>query len=722
MLKYREKVLEQADNKDLSNSKSNYRLRWEIIILSILTCWIVISYLYNAQSSTENYYINIINILLSVFFLWGICFSIYKKQNSKLIKEKEQLLILLADRELILNNIEDVVWSLDINTFRFEYISPSVQSLRGYTAEEIKAQPLEKALTKKSYDFIVANLPLLISAYENGDETAKTKTEIISQPHKDGYIVDTEVIISLLKNSAGRVSKVIGVTRNFNEKKKMQQKLNESEFWISESQRIAKIGSFIFDFKTGVWEGSPTLYEIFGIDESYERDLERWFQLIHPDEIDEMSIYYNNLVTNKQAFNKEYRIISVNNRVTKWVHGRGELVINENGNPVKMLGTIHDITDRKNAEELIVESERKYRSIIETALNGFYILDFNGKIIEVNDAYCRMSGYERNELLNMSLDDLNFTQDIFEIKNKIKKVAKYGSDRFETKHMTKDGKIIAVEVSVIYNPAKKGLFYCFLNDITDRNIMLHELVLAKDEAERSNRVKSEFLAQMSHEIRSPMNVTLSFTNYIKEELGDQLPQHLIESFAAVDTATRRVIRTIDLILNMSEMQLGTYEPTWKSFDLVHEVFQNICSEYEFYAKQKGLKLSFSSNIETAKIYGDHYSVTQIFVNLIDNAIKYSSSGEINITVDKDSEKNINVTVQDNGIGMSDEFMQKIFEPFTQETQGYSRKFEGNGLGLALVKKYCDLNNADISVDSEKGKGTKFTVVFHRLMKLNVAVN
>ena len=708
---------------EISKGNSKKYFLWQIVVLTLVSFWIILSNLLEVYRYLPDFaYLKIFNAAVSVAALWILSYIIFRRQRSDFVQKFNLLKEHQNSTELILDNVEDVVWSFNLINNRFEYINHAVTKLRGYTVEEILAQPLEDALTKQSYQFITANLPMLISAYESGDESARTRREIISQPCKDGSLVDTEVIISLLKNKEGKVTKILGVTRDIGDKKKIMEKLRESEFWIAESQRVAKIGSFNYYFRTGFWEGSNTLYEIFGIDNSYERDLERWFQIIHPDEVDEMSIYYNNLVINQQTFDKEYRIVSIKDKRVKWVHGRGELITDGNGTLVKMTGTIQDITERKQAEELIVESEKKYRTIIETSMNGFFIIDLDGRIVEVNDAYCRMSGYEREELLNMNLRDLSYTNEIYEIKNHLKKIVRHGSDRFETKHMTKSGKIIAVDVSVIYNPGDRELLYCFMNDITEKNKMLHDLVIAKDEAERSNRVKSEFLAQMSHEIRSPMNVTLSFTNYIKEELGDKLPSHLVESFAAVDTATRRVIRTIDLILNMSEMQLGTYEPTWKSFDLAKEVFGNICGEYEFYAKQKGLKLIFNNNVPLPKIYGDHYSVTQIFVNLIDNAIKYSNSGEINVGIEKDKDKNINVTVQDNGIGMSDEFLKKIFEPFTQETQGYSRKFEGNGLGLALVRKYCDVNNADISVESEKGRGTKFTVTFHRLMKLNVAVD
>jgi signal transduction histidine kinase len=122
-------------------------------------------------------------------------------------------------------------------------------------------------------------------------------------------------------------------------------------------------------------------------------------------------------------------------------------------------------------------------------------------------------------------------------------------------------------------------------------------------------------------------------------------------------------------------------------------------------------LKFLNEESIGKIEGDEYTITQLFANLIDNAIKYTNDGSITIEVKKDSEEFIVVNVTDTGVGISEEFQENLFQPFSQEETGYTRKFEGNGLGLALVKKYCELNNAKIFCNSKKGEGATFTVVF-----------
>jgi ligand-binding sensor domain-containing protein/signal transduction histidine kinase len=240
-----------------------------------------------------------------------------------------------------------------------------------------------------------------------------------------------------------------------------------------------------------------------------------------------------------------------------------------------------------------------------------------------------------------------------------------------------------------------------------------ELEKAKLKAEKADEVKSEFLAQMSHEIRSPINVVLSFSNLIRSEIEDKIDDDLKEGFKSIANAGKRIIRTVDLLLNMSEIQTQTYEFIPEQWDLIDDIIYSILPEYQLTAKEKKLQLKLENNLQKGKITGDNYTLTQIYANLIDNAIKYTQTGSITINAYNDQGGIVICEIQDTGIGISQEFMDKIFHPFTQEEQGYTRRYEGNGLGLALVKKYCELNGIDLSVKSQKGEGTTFILKFNR---------
>ncbi len=247
----------------------------------------------------------------------------------------------------------------------------------------------------------------------------------------------------------------------------------------------------------------------------------------------------------------------------------------------------------------------------------------------------------------------------------------------------------------------------------EREMNRLELINAKENAEKANQLKSEFLAQMSHEIRSPLNVILNFSNLIKEEFGPDTSSVIKEYVSSLDSAGRRIIRTIDMILNMSELHTGSYEPKIKIFDLLEEVIKPIVNEYRKTAELKGLQLIITSELKSAVVNLDEYSVSQAIANLIDNAIKYTKSGSVEVIIRKNEKDLLNVIIRDTGIGISKEYLPNIFEAFTQEDRGYTREYEGNGLGLALVKKYCEINDMELEIESEKGKGTTISIVFNK---------
>ena len=162
---------------------------------------------------------------------------------------------------------------------------------------------------------------------------------------------------------------------------------------------------------------------------------------------------------------------------------------------------------------------------------------------------------------------------------------------------------------------------------------------------------------------------------------------------------------------MSELHLGSYQTDIKSLDIYKDILLPLYREYNLSATQK--KIGYSLRKETNKtvIYSDSYSITQVFSNLIDNAVKYTLNGLVEIKIARDENDKLIVEITDTGIGISEDFLNHMFEPFRQEEQGYSRSFEGNGLGLALVKKYCDLINAELFVESKKNLGSRFMVRF-----------
>ncbi|GJQ64664.1 MAG: hypothetical protein SCALA702_37170 [Melioribacteraceae bacterium] len=251
--------------------------------------------------------------------------------------------------------------------------------------------------------------------------------------------------------------------------------------------------------------------------------------------------------------------------------------------------------------------------------------------------------------------------------------------------------------------------YVLKDEIERRKIIEKELNLAIEKAEKADKLKTEFLAQMSHEIRTPINTILNFNSLLRMETEHTLSAELQDSFEIIDNSSKRLIRTIDSILNVSQLQTGNYEVNFQKINL-NQLTYKITREFVEPAKSKNIDLNFVASGENSTIYADEYSLTQIILNLLDNALKFTDKGEIKTKIFS-SDNYHNLLIQDSGIGINPEYISKIYEPFSQEQTGYTREFDGNGLGLTLVRKYCEINDADIKFSSLKGKGTSVRISF-----------
>jgi signal transduction histidine kinase len=264
---------------------------------------------------------------------------------------------------------------------------------------------------------------------------------------------------------------------------------------------------------------------------------------------------------------------------------------------------------------------------------------------------------------------------------------------------------------IIEGVKKFNVCQVYGRDITELKHTELELKNALSRAEEAKQLKEYFLAQISHEIRAPLNVIVGYSDILTEELKDVKDSDIALILRSMKNNSKRLYRTFDLLLNMSQLQTGRYDARFEKVDL-YAMLETLQADFRSLAEEKNITIHINKNIENgARIIADHYSISQVFINLIDNSIKYSLGGRIDVNVYK-NESNVCVDIQDTGKGMSKEYVEKLFTPFTQEEMGYTRRYEGTGLGLAIVKSFLDINKAKVKVKSEVNNGTTFTIIFN----------
>lgn len=372
-----------------------------------------------------------------------------------------------------------------------------------------------------------------------------------------------------------------------------------------------------------------------------------------------------------------------------------------------------DISNRKEYESNLKNREEHYRSLFENSHNAIFVSDFDGKIVEINNSAKELFGLNGEN--GSDLNSFEFIADKIKFQDFLNNLKNKGFVKaFPCKIKRKDNSQIDCLINATLHKTESNseVFQAILVDISD--VIKAKLLLedALKESEKASKLKSEFLGAMSHEIRTPINIILSYMGLIKSDIIDEVDEDLQSLFPAMERAGNRIIRTIDLLLNVAELNQGTYEGKFAEINLYDRVLERIYLDYKKEAHQKGLEFNLLKLTEETILNIDEYTVNEIFKNLIDNSIKYTNNGKVEIKLRKNTLGKIQVEVSDTGIGIDNSYLPDLFEPFTQEEMGYTRKFEGNGLGMALVKQYAKLNKAEINVSSSKGVGTTFMVTFN----------
>ena len=579
-------------------------------------------------------------------------------------------------------------------------VNQKVLDLFGYTKEQILSLRIpdlhpEEALEKSKWAFETISADGVVSLE-------------IDFKKKDGGTFPAEVSSSLFQIRGEKV--VQGIVRDITERKSMEEALRESEkkhrTMVEQSlQGLAVVQDFRILF------ANSALAEISGypVEELLSLSPEEVKSLVHAEDRDLVwRRFRDRLAGRSTSPHYEFRIVCKDGTV-RWlemfatrIDYRGKLAVQ---------AAFMDITERKQAKEKLQESEKKYRTLVETAQEGIGILDPDENIIFVNQAFADLLGYQKEELLSLNLSQISDKEQLTEFRKETEMRRHGNSSTYETKLYTKTGepKYFSLSASPLFD--EKGTFtgtMGLLADITEHKQAEEMLRKAKEEAEDANRLKSEFLANMSHEIRTPMNAIIGMTDIT---LDTDLTEEQRDYLSTVKESARGLLELLNDILDLSKIEADRVELETIDFDLRVTV-EGVADTLATKASAKGLELACIIHSQVpCLLRGDPGRIRQILTNLLGNAVKFTEEGEVVIRVEleeetEDSAKLV-VSVVDTGVGIPTEKQAWIFESFTQADGSTTRKHGGTGLGLSISRRLVEMMGGKIGVESEPGKGSRF---------------
>ncbi|MEG4028922.1 MULTISPECIES: response regulator [unclassified Microcoleus] len=408
---------------------------------------------------------------------------------------------------------------------------------------------------------------------------------------------------------------------------------------------------------------------------------------------------------------------------------------------LKMVGEmLANALERKRAEAALRQSETKYRSIFENAVEGIFQTTPTGHYLSGNSALARIYGYESCTQMLAELTDIN-RQFYVNPHRRAEFMAQLGARRqvskFESQIYRRDGSKIWISENArsICDENGSVLYYeGTVQDITDRKQAESAMQLALEAAESANRAKSTFLANMSHELRTPLNAIIGYSEMLQEEAEELGDEAFVPDLEKIRTAGKHLLSMIDDILDISKIEAGRMDLYLETFD-IHTLIESAVATASPLVEKNGntLEVYCPDNLDT--MHADMTKVRQVLLNLLSNAAKFTQNGKIAIGVERikneqlkmknqDESSEILISnseflsfrVADTGIGMTQEQLERVFQPFTQADASTTREYGGTGLGLAISQRFCQMMGGSIEVSSTLGAGTTFTVLLPSAIK------
>ncbi|MEZ5335740.1 MAG: PAS domain S-box protein [Methanolobus sp.] len=522
--------------------------------------------------------------------------------------------------------------------------------------------------------------------------------------HKNGSPVWVKLFSNVIRDESGSIKYIVCIIEDISSQKRAESLLHESEGFFRtmyESSGIGIVKMSVHDKR--IKQANAAFCNMLGYTEK-ELIGKLLREISYTEDLAENVEKHNMLINGEiSSIQMEKRYLHKDGHHV-WGLLNANLIFDVQGLPLYFIGNVLDITEIKNSQRLLRESEEKYRTYVNNSPYPIFAANPNGEYVDANPAACAITGYSWEELTKMKIAELCAAEYHELAAESYKKILKGEKVSEEYLFIKKDGTRFYMLVSAVLI---KDTVLGICVDTTERKMTEKLLIEAKMLAEDASKSKTEFVANVSHELRTPLNIVIGYSDLLLSDISGTLNEKQRKFAHSVKNAGSNLLEIVNSLIYIAEIESGDWEIHKSIFD-VASVIVEMEKVTRVLARKKSVSLEFEVGTDIDEIYADKMKIKIILHHLIGNSIKFTSEGGSVKVVIKRSGKNVEVSVIDTGIGIPEEEKERLFDPFVQLDWSHARKYSGVGIGLFLVKELIEMHGGNISLKSRVGEGTNIT--------------
>ncbi|MHC4871982.1 MAG: CHASE4 domain-containing protein [Planctomycetota bacterium] len=485
--------------------------------------------------------------------------------------------------------------------------------------------------------------------------------------------------------------------------------LFENQEQIKLAFDAAHEGLWNWNVDTGDAYFSPRYFTMLGYDpDEFPANYDTWFSLLHPEDRDQAVKDIGECVSDptKNTLHIEFRMKTKNNDWL-WIKGQGKVLERDNNSKaVKMAGTHVDITSLKVTENMLRESQQLYSTILNNSTDMIFMVDCEGIVTYHNSAVDKHYNLPEKADNMVKLEYFWCAESIEKVQEAFRTVT---NNRITVSTDCKCGEsYYEIKLTPIISDEDVSFVICVARDISIRKKTEEYHSRARKEAEEANRMKDDFFANMSHELRTPLNSIIGFAEALVHS-RDLQETHSKANVILSESDT--LLSLINESLDLARIKSGKLEIAEEAFDIL-DLIDQLKSSHAIHAKNKGIELTIDVKDELSQYYcGDVLRIRQILSNLINNAIKFTDRGSVKVSAEIssviDNREIVRFSIDDTGIGISEDKLEKVFARFTQVDSSTTRRYGGSGLGITITNELLKLMGGELKVKSRPEEGSTF---------------